>query len=272
MEMPKKNCVIVILVHSADPCFNELISFEQCFKVLGSHPIKVIAPRNISLKNFRQVVTDFDVIEIDPVWQSSLVNYNKLKLSYFFYDLFKDYEYLLTYELDAFVFKDELLEWCSKGYDYIGAPWFEGYDKPGNKLLGVGNSGFSLRKISTVRECLKTVYFKDPKEFKASRLIRPWAYLKIPFNYLLSIWGENRSIQTASYLHEDRILCDFISKKENGKLSPIEAALKFSFECNPSYLFEINYRQLPMGCHAWWKYDLAFWKPHIERFGYKVAL
>ena len=30
---------------------------------------------------------------------------------------------MLIYQLDAYVFKDELLNWANKGYDYIGAPW-----------------------------------------------------------------------------------------------------------------------------------------------------
>jgi hypothetical protein len=56
---------------------------------------------------------------------------------------------MLIYQLDAWVFKDDLMKWCNKGYDYIGAPWFEdfgSYEK-GKKLWRVGNGGFSLRKI-----------------------------------------------------------------------------------------------------------------------------
>jgi hypothetical protein len=37
-----------------------------------------------------------------------------------------------------------------KGYDYIGAPWFEGFDKgsPDDDILAIaGNGGFSLRNI-----------------------------------------------------------------------------------------------------------------------------
>ena len=42
-----------------------------------------------------------------------------------FYLNFKKYRYLLIYQLDALVFRDELLEWCSKEIDYIGF-----YEKP----------------------------------------------------------------------------------------------------------------------------------------------
>ncbi len=38
-----------------------------------------------------------------------------------FYKQFLNYEYILIYQLDAFVFKDEL-NYCSQGIDYVGAP------------------------------------------------------------------------------------------------------------------------------------------------------
>jgi hypothetical protein len=36
-------------------------------------------------------------------------------LSASFYERFLDTKYILIYQLDAFVFKDELQEWCDKG-------------------------------------------------------------------------------------------------------------------------------------------------------------
>ena len=270
--MNKELCIIVIPIHSENPSKNELISFEQCFNILGKHQIKIIAPNNISLSQYQKVVPDFEVVPIDPLWQSSLINYNKLKLSHYFYDLFKDYEYLLTYELDSFVFKDELLEWCYKGYDYIGAPWLEdGLNNDAIIVKGVGNSGFSLRKISTMKKCLKRIYFKDPIEYQAGRLKKMYAYSKVPIYYFLRFWGENRTLQNASFFNEDWILCSFLQQNATWtNLSTIEDAIKFSFEANPYFLFKLNNMQLPMGCHAWWKYDLSFWKPHIEKFGYKL--
>ena len=72
-------------------------------------------------------------------------------LSSEFYRRFSKFEYILIYQLDAFVFKDQLNYWCKKGYDYIGAPWFEGFHltKTGVNIIGVGNGGFSLRRVKT---------------------------------------------------------------------------------------------------------------------------
>ena len=34
-------------------------------------------------------------------------------------------------------------------------------------------------------------------------------------------------------------------------------------EVSPRLCFERNHRQLPFGCHAWARYDGAFWEPHL---------
>ena len=46
-------------------------------------------------------------------------------------------------------------------------------------------------------------------------------------------------------------------------------AIPFAFEAKPKYLYKINQNKLPMGCHAWYRYNLEFWRPFIEGFGYK---
>ena len=42
-----------------------------------------------------------------------------------------------------------------------------------------------------------------------------------------------------------------------------EVALRFAFECATRYCFEANGRRLPLGCHAWAKYDRSFWEPFL---------
>ena len=39
------------------------------------------------------------------------------------------------------------------------------------------------------------------------------------------------------------------------QLPPFDVALKFAFEVNPSYLYDINNEKLPFGCHAFEKYE-----------------
>lgn len=268
----KKVC-IVIPIHSATPVPYELISFQQCFKVLRNHPIKIVAPAGIDLNAYRQVVPNFEVIYIDPRWQKSVASYNKLKLSRYFYRLFSEYEYLLTYEPDAFVFKDELAEWCAKGYDYIGAPWFEGFHlaHPSSKLIGVGNSGFSLRKISSVAQVLKSIYYKWPFEYTSGLRNLLKAYVKFPYRWVRNQSAENYTIQSTCDISEDRFFGEVApAYSPDFNVAPIEEAIQFSFEVQPEVLFELTHQQLPMGCHAWWRYSPEFWKPIIASYGYSL--
>ncbi|MEO6149228.1 MAG: DUF5672 family protein [Mucilaginibacter sp.] len=277
--MSKKVCV-VIPVHSAAPEYYELISFQQCFKVLGKHPIYIVAPKGLDLSAYKALVPEFNVKYIDKKWQASKLDYNKLKMSQYFYKLFQQYEYLLTYELDAFIFSDQLEHWCNKGYDYIGAPWFDNVPADEAKIIGVGNSGFSLRNIKTMQQCLKKVYYVDPTKHSVFRQQKWIMKFKGPiFKQLRKLsrlksllYTENATIQKAGFLFEDKVVFEFMAPAFLGfKLAPVTDAYQFSFEVNPVVLYQMNADKLPMGCHAWWLYDnLEFWKPFIENYGYRL--
>jgi hypothetical protein len=266
------SCVVVIPIHASSPSGFELISFQQCFKILGSHPIRVVAPMKLDLSIYRRLVPDFKVVYVDPKWQANLLSYNRFKLSNYFYECFSEFTYLLTYELDAFVFKDELTNWCNLGYDYIGAPWFDGYvESDSDVLIGVGNSGFSLRNIQTLRKILSNFYYYDPEIYYGDRFKRLKARVLHPFRWLNNLGRENESIQSANNLFEDAFISHYVkSKYDDFKLAPVDIALKFSFEVKPEVLYKFNNNTLPMGCHAWWRYNLNFWKPYIESYGYDL--
>ncbi|WP_157530604.1 DUF5672 family protein [Hymenobacter norwichensis] len=266
------NVVVVVPVHSPQPSKNELIAFAQCFRILSGRTIKVLAPTGLALDAYRQLA-DFDVLFIDPKWLSSVAAYNKLKLSKFFYKLFHQYEYLLTYELDCFIFRDELDYWCSQGYDYIGAPWFEGFSKAtiDSPIVGVGNSGFSLRSVKTAREILDKLFYQNPLDNPRAGVGVSITYAKVVYRWLRNQFGENYTLKSAGNIHEDfffsRVAPEYFTEF---KLPIATEALKFSFEINPEVLLTMNNGNLPMGCHAWWRYNMHFWKPYIESFGYDL--
>lgn len=72
---------------------------------------------------------DFCVRYFNEQYFDSRKSYNELMLSVDFYRSFREYQYMLIYQLDAFVFEDQLEYWCNKGYDYIGAPWIKANKK-----------------------------------------------------------------------------------------------------------------------------------------------
>jgi hypothetical protein len=49
-----------------------------------------------------------------------------------------------------------------------------------------------------------------------------------------------------------------------------EEAIDFAIELEPNRSLTINEGRLPMGCHAWHAYDLDFWRPILNMYGYEV--
>ena len=74
-------------------------------------------------KNFYLVALAFN-----DTYFESIYGYNQLMLNVEFYEAFSK-KYILIYQTDAFIFKDDLNYWCEKDYDYIGAPWIRSKEK-----------------------------------------------------------------------------------------------------------------------------------------------
>lgn len=264
--------VVVIPIHKSDPSENELRSFVQCYKVLGEHPIKVIAPEGLDLKKYQDRVKSFDTVFLEGCRFWGVKEYNKLKVSPFFYKLFAEYEYMLTYELDAWVFQDELEYWCSRGFDFIGAPWFEGYTVlVSDNIIPGANSGFSLRNISSSLRIIKRV--------ERIRSLRNFFYKSklqsiIRFEKILYRLRKYFHIKSVQYLeklvlehwepNEDYFFSRLTpSVFKDFNVAPYSESVKFSFEVNAAFLYKQNNERLPFGCHAWERYEPDFWEEHI---------
>lgn len=270
----KCKAIVVIPIHTATPSPDELLAFKQCYDILSKYDIVVLHPEGLDLTHYLQVVPALANLPIDPVWQSSLSNYNRLKCSYFFYSLFASYDYLLTYELDAYIFRDELEKWCQSGYSYIGAPWFKGYSEPIKpaEFIAGGNSGFSLRNVQT---CMKILERLDKlkkvnniyKKLKLNSFCSLTTFLKV--SYLKMVFNIKDTfhlghILADQFVNEDKFWAVWIpSMYYDFTIAPQHVALKFSFEVNPELLYKMNNESLPFGCHAWLKYDKSFWLSFI---------
>jgi len=51
--------------------------------------------------------------------------------------------------------------------------------------------------------------------------------------------------------------------KPDFRIPTCEQALSFAFECAPRVCLEANQGRMPFGCHAWAKFDRAFWEPFL---------
>jgi hypothetical protein len=273
-------CIVIPVYKSFDKLSgDEVISWQQCLEVLAAHPICLVGPVTLDTAGYKvaleakNIKYHFELFA--PKSFANITGYNQLMISKEFYERFASYDYMLTYQLDAFIFKDELAQWCSLGYSYIGAPWFEGYEPngKGNALWKVGNGGFTLRKISSCLRVLNTFspiwswsklikwYFRYGRKRGISKLpeLLPSLFLG---NNTHALFNDFYKLQ--EQFQEDYFWGVVCSEKFNWyKVPSPELALKFSFEVAPRVMYELNNYQLPMGCHAWDEYDPDFWKPFM---------
>lgn len=237
------NTLVAIPIYKKILSDSETISLVQCLKVLGKHKIYIFCPNNLDITEYEKIFNannvSFLIERFDDRFFLGIKGYNELMLTVDFYQRFSAFEYMLIYQLDAYVFDDQLEFWCDQKYDYIGAPWFEGYAscKPDSKLMpNAGNGGFSLRKIKSFIDILN-----NPS---SDILIKKHVEECINEDGFFSVYASNID--------------------ESFKVAPPQVALKFSFECMPEKLYEMNNKKLPFGCHAWEKYDPYFWDQFME--------
>ncbi len=231
---------VVIPLYKSTISAGEEFSLRQAKVVLGNHPIVFICPDKLNIEAHSAAIPTATIERFSDAYFQNVEGYSRLLLSPNFYKSFLDFEYILIYQTDAYVFRDELSEWCNKGFDYIGAPWSErpplAKGKPKidiqNWFIGrVGNGGFSLRKVKS--------------HYNNTRFFRP----------ILWFMEKNEDMFWGLFLYG---LNPFFKRPK------WQDALRFAFEMNPRKSYELTNRQLPFGVHAWQKYDKEFWEEFIK--------
>lgn len=252
-----EDIVIVIPIYKASLSQEEQISVSQCLRLLSRYTIRFAGPESVKQVNsFPQIPIE----HFPDTYFQDLATYNRLMLSKEFYQRFNNFEYLLIYQTDAFVFRDELLQWASLGYSYIGAPWilkpfyrtpfgrlwlrlrglkYTLHKRPFRPLLlgdKVGNGGLSLRHIpSFIYKC------------------------------------ENDQTTIQHYLEKSQIYTEFNedaywATRSDFRYPEAGFALEFAFDIRPQECLKQTAHRLPFGCHGWTKPENRdFWYPVILR-------
>ena len=263
-----KIAVVIPVYKNPDEC--EIISLFQCCKVLGGYDVYLVAPENFDARFFCSVFSTFGVrykeAFFPALYFKNIQGYNRLLLSKVFSQRFCEYDYMLIYQLDAYLFEDKLELWCFVGYDYIGAPLFDNKFYP--NFGRVGNGGFSLRRVGAYLD-----FFKGNKNvFRNSDLADRIALKKKPQTrwliWLLMAMGwrnKPRSVAKHWQYNEDTFWSVVLADSNYALKKPsVLDALHFAFERFPSEAYRLT-GELPFGCHAWKKYQYEeFWSEYID--------
>jgi hypothetical protein len=259
----KKSVKIIIPIYKT--YFGELEekSFLQCVKVLKNHQIVLVQPEGLDNDYITKQYSGISVESFPKRYFENIEGYNELLLSASFYERFLETNYILIYQLDAFVFKDELLKWCDKEYDYIGAPWIA---SPKNTISSkyfnmiarnfrskrknereetffkVGNGGLSLRKTES--------HYLIAKQNSA--VISKFLNADVKQIYAIEdvFWS----------LQAPKLYANF-------KIPDYKEAVYFAIDRKPKIALALCNDQLPFGCHGINKPKvIEFWKPILNQY------
>lgn len=273
MSSSVHSCIVVIPVYKSEMSNDEQKSLLQCLTVLRRYPIVFVSPNKLNCNQYISICSNnnilFQRLSFDDSFFDGISSYNRLLLSRCFYEAFSDYEYMLIYQLDAYVFRDELESWCKKGYDYVGAPLIGHYsDVVFSDRMRVGNGGLSLRKVHS----FLSFFDSSRNVYPLSRIADRIGLLEKPFIrvfiwlFMALGWRNKPSVVAKRWRYNEDEFWSCVLLNTNYAMfmpTPFEALL-FSFERFPSELYEMNGRKLPFGCHAWRKYQYdSFWSRFI---------
>lgn len=216
---------------------------------------------------------DFRVQRMPRRFFGSAAAHGALLGSPVFYEAFADYDYVLIHHLDAFVFSDQLREWCARGYDYIGPAWFTTTTNPPSPRVAA-TGGFSLRRINACLSVLRSrVRGISPADYWRAtgpggtgrslvRRLLGTAIKSLPrFNDVA--WEMKRFLR-------DRAEDDFWAFRashydEEFALAPASEGLAFGWGLEPRLCFELRGGALPFGCHGWSRPENRdFWLPLLR--------
>lgn len=251
---------VVIPIYKDSISENEKKSLRQALTILHKYDIYIVTHDCVKHDCYDEIdlcgILNYEYF--DKRFFQGIKGYNELCMSLSFYKRFEKYQYMLIYQLDAWVFDDQLSEWCSKGYDYIGAPWINN-DKGVLSMTQVGNGGLSLRKMSYF---IKVLSWKLPLMRIHPSGLLSWSLIM----YYCGRKNTVRHYQENFPANEDGFFSMALMDSWFPPHKPnCEEAMKFAFEQYPSFLYRKNNGVLPFGCHAYLKYEyMEFWKQWLK--------
>ncbi|MBC7700931.1 DUF5672 family protein [Aquabacterium sp.] len=235
-----RTVAVVVPIYQAQLSALEHFSLTHSLAQLQpGRTVVFIGPEGLDFSAYAADFPGIPLLTFDPSSFQSVQGYSRLLMSKAFYQRFDEHEFMLILQTDAILLRDELGAWCARPYDYVGAPWPDGLEILVNlgKFQGtlgkkirthVGNGGLSLRRI---RKCIA---------------------LLDEFPEAVDFFDRTGSSEDLFFGFMGPVSLDFVMPNEF-------TAATFSLELKPEYYHAVNQQRPPMGGHAWWKYNPAFW-------------
>ena len=240
--MDKKEVVVVVPVYRPELTVWERASLRQTVGVLQeNYPVELLVPCGMDCSAIRREFSGLPVREVSDEWlgrKNGIAGYNRMMLSAGFYELFRDYEYLLICHTDAWIFRDELGDWCRRGYDCVAAPWVR-------------------RKVYDLPILKQYLRWRLRRAQRAGRMIRQSLYGKIgngglslrrveSFRAACERYGDEieRFCSMGNHLGNEDVFWAVVP--EGFRYPSQEEALRFAFDTNPRYCYRLCGSRLPM--------------------------
>lgn len=217
--------VTVVPVYKVIPSKVEALSLLQ-LRELNVKNVTLMCPEGLNIDAYLDLWPELKVVYFSKEHFISVQSYNDFLLKPSFYETFaSEYRWMLIYQLDAFIFSNQIERFCELGYDYYGAPWQYGFPqywflfnrwpiKVNFKRFYVGNGGLSLRNLNKTIDLLKR---------KQGHITQTFYMEDVFFAY----WG---------------------TMDESFHAAPSEVAALFSVETYPDHWLKIT-KTFPMGTH-----------------------
>jgi hypothetical protein len=205
------NYVTVVPIYKATPSKTEAYSLLQ-LRYLGIHNATLMCPEDLDVGVYLDLWPDIKIQRFPKEYFLSVQTYNDFLLRPAFYEVFSgQYNWMVIYQLDAFIFSDQVAKFCKLGFDYYGAPWRVGFPqyhfllnrwpiRLNMRRFYVGNGGFSLRKLDSTIDLLhRKQGHKSQTYFMEDVFFGYWGSVDKHFHACPAEVGAAFSIETYPY-------------------------------------------------------------------------
>ncbi len=243
--------ICIVTIYKSNLNLFEKISLRRICKLFYGY-IHIVCPESLNTSHLDFLIPEYKVERFDDKYFKSIHGYNELLLSEEFYTRFINHKYLLIAQLDVFIFKNEIKNWCDQEYSYVGAPM------PDEAVKGI------KKKYS--------MDFNTEIPFKTDKMLNGGFSLRKTKDLLDVVTKNKKFIDTCIKFgwFEDTVLSLLMANNSQYFLPEMEISRYFSIETYPvQHFIKMNY-VLPVGCHAWYRndkkmYNNFFWFKQVSK-------